>query len=57
MTTDNIQMWQELGIDLKPHDTLLNALAPIYQGIYLYQENRPKGMEFFDFVFQVGYFA
>ena len=50
MTTDNRQMWTDLGIDLERHDTLLNALEPIYQEIYLSQNNRPKGMGFFDFV-------
>ena len=43
-------MWQELGIDLKPHDTLMNALGPMFQEIYLSQKNRPQGMGFFDFV-------
>jgi benzoyl-CoA reductase/2-hydroxyglutaryl-CoA dehydratase subunit BcrC/BadD/HgdB len=50
MTTDNVQMWKELGIDLKPHDMLMNALGPMYQEIYLSQDNRPYGMGFFDFV-------
>jgi benzoyl-CoA reductase/2-hydroxyglutaryl-CoA dehydratase subunit BcrC/BadD/HgdB len=50
MTTDNRQMWAELGIDLKKHDMLMNALPPIYKEIYLSQKNRPQGMGFFDFV-------
>ena len=50
MTDDNLQMWEELGIDLKPHQTLMNMLGPIYQEIYLSQENRPKGMGFYDMV-------
>ena len=50
MTTDNRQMWTELGIDLKKHDMLMNALPPIYKEIYLSQKNRPQGMGFFDFV-------
>ncbi len=50
MTTDNRQMWADLGIDLEQHDVLLNALGPIYQEIYLSQRNRPEGMGFFDFV-------
>ena len=50
MTVDNRQMWAELDIDLKQHDILLNALGPIYQEIYLSQQNRPEGMAFFDFV-------
>ncbi|MFC1871372.1 double-cubane-cluster-containing anaerobic reductase [Chloroflexota bacterium] len=50
MTNDNRQMWTDLGINLKPHDELLNALSPIFQEIYRAQENRPQGMGFFDFV-------
>jgi benzoyl-CoA reductase/2-hydroxyglutaryl-CoA dehydratase subunit BcrC/BadD/HgdB len=50
MTTDNIQMWTELGIDLDQHDILLNALGPIYNDIYLSQENRPESISFWDFV-------
>ncbi len=50
MTNDNREMWAELGIDLKPHDTLLNALGPIFQEVYLSQKDRPAGMGFFDFV-------
>ncbi len=50
MTTDNRQMWADLGIDLELHDSLLNALGPIYQEIYLSQKKRPQGMGFFDFV-------
>ncbi len=38
MTNDNREMWTELGIDLKPHDTLLNALGPIFQEVYLSQK-------------------
>ncbi len=49
MTTDNRQMWSDLGIDLEKHDILLNALGPIFQDIYLSQKNRPN-MSFFDFV-------
>jgi benzoyl-CoA reductase/2-hydroxyglutaryl-CoA dehydratase subunit BcrC/BadD/HgdB len=50
VTTDNIQMWRELDIDLPAHETLLNALGPIYQEISLSQKDRPEGMGFFDFV-------
>ncbi len=44
------QMWKELGLDLPSHEGLLNFLGEAYQGIYLTQKNRPKGMEYFDFV-------
>ena len=50
MANENIQMWTELGIDLKSHDMLLSALGPMFQDIYLSQKNRPAGMGFYDFV-------
>ena len=50
MADDNVQMWQELDIDLEPHDTLLNGLGPAFQEVFLSQENRPEGMGFYDFV-------
>jgi len=50
MANENVQMWKELGMDLKPHETLMNALGPIFQEIYLSQKNRPQGMGFYDFV-------
>lgn len=50
MANDNLQMWKELNIDLKPHDMLMNALGPIFQEVYLSQQNRPAGMGFYDFV-------
>ncbi len=50
MTTDHRQMWTDLGIDLERHDALLNALLPIYEETFLSQKNRPKSMEYFDFV-------
>jgi benzoyl-CoA reductase/2-hydroxyglutaryl-CoA dehydratase subunit BcrC/BadD/HgdB len=50
MAQTNVEMWTELGIDLKQHDVLLGALGPLFQEIYLSQKNRPAGMGFFDFV-------
>jgi benzoyl-CoA reductase/2-hydroxyglutaryl-CoA dehydratase subunit BcrC/BadD/HgdB len=50
MANDNRQMWADLGIDLKRHDMLMNALGPIFQEIYLSQADRPEGMGFYDFV-------
>ena len=44
------KMWESLGLNLEAHDQLLNALPPIYQEIYLDQENRPQAMEYFDLV-------
>jgi benzoyl-CoA reductase/2-hydroxyglutaryl-CoA dehydratase subunit BcrC/BadD/HgdB len=50
MTSEHVQMWQDLNIDLKSHDMLLNALGPIFQEVYLSPKNRPQGMGFYDFV-------
>lgn len=50
MTTDYRPMWKSIGLDLEAHDQLLQALPPTYKDVYLDQENRPDGMEYFDFV-------
>ena len=42
MSTDNRQMWAELGIDLAQHDVLLGAIPALFQKTYLCQRNRPK---------------
>ena len=47
---DYTPMWQELGIDIEGHDGLLQVLGQAYKDVYLSQQNRPKGMEYFDFV-------
>lgn len=48
--SDYNEMWTDLGIDLEAHDSLLRVLGTAYKDIYLRQQNRPKGMEYFDFV-------
>jgi len=49
-STDYRQMWSDLGLDLEAHDALLEVLGQGYQAVFLSQQNRPKGMEYFDFV-------
>lgn len=49
--SDYRKMWEKLGLDLEAHDGLLEVLPPIYKEAILSQENRPKGMSYFDFVF------
>lgn len=44
------QMWEDLGLNLRSHCALLDAIGPMYGGAYLSQENRPEGMGYFDFV-------
>jgi benzoyl-CoA reductase/2-hydroxyglutaryl-CoA dehydratase subunit BcrC/BadD/HgdB len=43
-------MWKDLGLNLEAHDKLLNVLGQAYKDIYMKQENRPKGMQYLDFV-------
>ncbi|MDR3605354.1 MAG: double-cubane-cluster-containing anaerobic reductase, partial [Syntrophaceae bacterium] len=44
------QMWKDLGLDLVAHDMLLQVLGKGYQDIFLTQESRPQGMDYFNFV-------
>jgi len=48
--TDYHPMWTELGLDLERHDVLLDALGGMYSDLFLGQKNRPKSMDYFDFV-------
>ncbi|BAF58759.1 benzoyl-CoA reductase/2-hydroxyglutaryl-CoA dehydratase subunit [Pelotomaculum thermopropionicum SI] len=50
MSADYRKMWESLGVDLEAHDRLMGVLPPTYGNVYLSQENRPAGMEYFDFV-------
>ena len=43
-------MWSELALDLDRHDGLLAAVGPAYESVFLSQPDRPKAMEYFDFV-------
>jgi len=47
---DYHEMWAGLGLDLKTHDAVLEIVGKAYQDIFLSQKDRPKGMEYFDFV-------
>ncbi len=48
--TDYHEMWAGLGLDLKTHDMVLEIVGKGYQDVFLSQKNRPKSMEYFDFV-------
>lgn len=48
--SDYRKMWESIGLDLEAHDKLMNILPPTYGSIYMNQENRPRAMEYFDFV-------
>lgn len=50
MSNDWRKMWEDLGMNLEKHDEFLAPLPGIYGELFLSQPNRPKGMDFFDFV-------
>jgi benzoyl-CoA reductase/2-hydroxyglutaryl-CoA dehydratase subunit BcrC/BadD/HgdB len=43
-------MWKDLGLNLEGHNQLLAVLGKAYKDIYMSQENRPKAMQYLDFV-------
>ncbi len=50
MSEDYKKMWENIGLALGPHDSLLGVLGNAYKDIYLSQKDRPEGMGYFDFV-------
>ncbi len=48
--TEYGQLWEDLGLNLRAHCALLDAIGPMYADAYLSQVNRPEGMQYFDFV-------
>ncbi len=48
--SDYTKMWEGLGLDLGTHDAVLETVGKMYGDVFLSQKNRPKGMEYFDFV-------
>ncbi len=47
---DYRQMWADLGLDLEMHDVLLEAVGQLFGDVYLTQNNRPKGLDYLNFV-------
>lgn len=47
---DTRKMWEDLGMDLETHDLLCEALPQAFGDVYLSQENRPQGMDYFNMV-------
>lgn len=47
---DYRKLWESLGIDLERHDQLCEVLPEFYGDIYLSQQNRPEGMNYYNFV-------
>ncbi|RGU95551.1 2-hydroxyacyl-CoA dehydratase [Clostridium sp. AF15-17LB] len=47
---DYHEMWKDLGMDVETHDQLCEVLPQAFGDVYLSQENRPEGMDYFNFV-------
>lgn len=47
---DYREMWKSLNVDLEKHDQLCAILPELYGSVYMQQENRPEGMNYFNFV-------
>lgn len=47
---DYREMWKKLDVDLEKHDQLCAILPELYGSVYMQQENRPEGMNYFNFV-------
>lgn len=44
------EMWKELGMDVERFEKMRCVLGDVYQKTFLFQENRPRGMEYFDWI-------
>ena len=40
-------MWETLGMDVKTHDLLCEALPGMFGSVFMSQDNRPEGMDYF----------
>ncbi len=47
---DYNKMWEELNMDLETHSQLCEVLPVMFGDVYLSQENRPEGMDYYYFV-------
>ena len=47
---DNRKMWESLGMDLETHDQLCEVLPVAFGDVFLSQENRPEGMDYYNMV-------
>ncbi|MFB3766523.1 MAG: double-cubane-cluster-containing anaerobic reductase [Methanotrichaceae archaeon] len=45
---DNETFWKEVGLDVERHDELMRVLPPIFENVFLGQQNRPKNIAYYD---------
>lgn len=48
--TNYRDLWTDLGIDLEKHDEFLAPLPELYENLFVDQQNRPEGMNYFNTV-------
>lgn len=48
--TDYRKMWEDLGMDVEMHDQLCAVLPQAFGDVFLSQENRPEGMDYYNMV-------
>lgn len=44
------EMWESLGMDVERFEKMRCVLGDVYQKTFLFQDNRPKAMEYFDWI-------
>ena len=47
---DNRKMWSDLGMNLELHDQLCEVLPQAFGDVFLFQENRPESMDYYNMV-------
>lgn len=47
---DYRKMWEDLGMDVEMHDQLCAVLPQAFGDVFLSQENRPEGMDYYNMV-------
>jgi len=50
MAEKYVEMWKNLEMDIEKHNLLLNGLGQYYTSAVLSQKDRPKKMDYFDYV-------
>ena len=45
---DNETFWRQVGLDIERHDDLMKGLPPIFQSVFLSQQNRPEKIAYYD---------
>ena len=50
MEAEYVEMWKKLDMDVDKHTKSLANFPKVYENVFLTQKNRPKAMEYFDYL-------